>query len=136
MTNILNKYLVSLSFIFAVLFTNTAQADTWTTIYASDFTHIQMPPVAAPVTWNTGGTSGSFSSEILDGTQGMQHLLGEMLFPEDAETTGETIPIAVNCVFNDLFNKGTSNEMTDEEMKALGIGGKDAKEEEEKEEEK
>ena len=101
----LNKYFLPLLFIFAVLFTNTAQADTWTTIYASDFIHIQMPPVTATVTWNVEGTSGSFSSEILDGSQGAQHLLGEMPFPEDVESTEEDIPIAVNCVFNDLFNE-------------------------------
>ena len=114
----MKKYFFPPFLVCALLFAMNAHADSWTTIYASEFIHIQMPPVAAPVTWNTEGTSGSFSSEILDGTQGMQHLVGEMQFPEGAEITGETIPIAVNCVFNDLFNKGTNNEMTAEEIAA------------------
>ena len=79
--------------------------------------HIQMPPVAAPVTWNTEGTSGSFSSEILDGTQGMQHLVGEMQFPEGAKY-GRNHTYRGELCFNDLFNKGTNNETTAEEIAA------------------
>ena len=101
-----------------MLFSMPVKADTWTTIYASDFIHIQMPPVTAPVTWSVAGTSGAFSSDMLDGTQGAQHLLGEMPFPADVEFTEEDIPIAVNCVFNDLFNVATNADMTDEQVAA------------------
>ena len=88
-------------------------------MYPSDFIPIPMPPVVAPVTWNAVGMGeGSFTSDVLDGTQGTQHLLGAMPFPADMATTGESIPVSVNCVFHDTLNKTNQTGLTPEEAAA------------------
>ena len=89
----LTRYTVTVCGLFCLL-SSSVQADSWTTMYPSDFIHIPMPPVVAPVTWNEVGMGeGSFTSDVLDGTQGTQHLLGAMPFPADMATTGRAFRI-------------------------------------------
>ena len=65
----LTRYTVMVCGLFCLL-SSSVQADSWTTMYPSDFIHIPMPPVVAPVTWNAVGMGeGSFTSDVLDGTQ-------------------------------------------------------------------
>ena len=114
----LTRYTVMVCGLFCLL-SSSVQADSWTTMYPSDFIHIPMPPVVAPVTWNAVGMGeGSFTSDVLDGTQGTQHLLGAMPFPADMATTGEGIPVSVNCVFHDALNKTNQTGLTPEEAAA------------------
>jgi hypothetical protein len=108
------KYTTMISALFCIL-SSPVQADAWTTIYPSDFVHIPTPPVVSPVTWNAEGMSnGFFSSDILDGTQGAQHLLGELPFPE----IGDSFPVAVNCVFHDYYNSPNQSGLTSAQIAA------------------